>query len=715
MNIKTVLALMIVFQSVVCSAQTIVKGIVMENNGVPLAGASVFVEGTYLGTSAAADGKYQLKIPVKGLKTLVCSFMGFEEKRVEVDLVGDSLVVDIILKEKVNEMKAVVLTAGSFGASESKKAVLLSPYDILTTPTAVGDVYGALQSLPGSSVVGEDGGIFVRGGEAEETKTFIDGLLVQRPMNSRQPDLPARGRFSPKLFTGTLFSTGGYSAEYGQALSSALLLNTDGVEKQSLTSVSVMPFGGGLAQTLASGNQSLSVSADYYNMTPLYKIIPQNVSWLEYPQNLASNLIYRRNTKSGGLLKVFANYNAGSSKIEFASSDYPGKRDKVNLDNSNLYTSLSYLSNIEKPWQVKTGVSFSHDKELIVYNGADVNTYRNGMQAKLTVMHSIGETTRLRFGAEQSIDQYEFRYFEPVTNTRFEPNYIHNLSAVFGEADYRIGNSIALRGGARYEYSALLKQGVFSPRYSLAIRTSVNTQLSYAGGLFVQTPIEEALRSNTMLQLEQAFHHIVNFQYVANNQTFRVEFYHKKYSNLIRYDSLNSPISSSYKSDGYGFARGVDLFWRDKKSIKNVDYWISYSYLDTKRLYRDFPESATPRYFPRHSFSTVYKQFIKAIGSQVALSYNLASSRNYHNPNKEGFMNSQTRPYQDICLSVSYIIQRQKILTIVHASISNVLGYNNIYGYHFSKAPVEGEYVASAIRPAAKRFYMLGVFISIEN
>ena len=258
-----------------------------------------------------------------------------------------------VLKEKVNEMKAVVLTAGSFGAAESKKAVILSPYDILTTPTAVGDVYGALQSLPGNSVVGEDGGIFVRGGEAEETKTFIDGLLVQRPMNSRQPDLPARGRFSPNLFTGTVFSTGGYSAEYGQALSSALLLNTDGVAQKSLTGISVLPFGGGLSQTLAADNQSLSVSADYYNMTPMYKVVPQNVTWIDDPQHLSSNIIYRRNTKQNGLLKVFANYDTGNSAVMLDNTDYPGKINEVKLDNSNLYTSVSYSSDIEKVWQVK--------------------------------------------------------------------------------------------------------------------------------------------------------------------------------------------------------------------------------------------------------------------------------------------------------------------------------------------------------------------------
>ena len=48
-------------------------------------------------------------------------------------------------------------------------------------------------------------------------------------------------------------------------------------------------------------------------------------------------------------------------------------------------------------------------------------------------------------------------------------------------------------------------------------------------------------------------------------------------------------MESSYDNSGTGYARGIDIFWRDKKTIPLADYWISYSYLDTKRNYQDFP------------------------------------------------------------------------------------------------------------------------------
>lgn len=66
-----------------------------------------------------------------------------------------------------------------FEASDRKRAsAVLDPIDIVTTASANGDITGALKTLPGAQQVGESEGLFVRGGTAAETKTFIDGTLV---------------------------------------------------------------------------------------------------------------------------------------------------------------------------------------------------------------------------------------------------------------------------------------------------------------------------------------------------------------------------------------------------------------------------------------------------------------------------------------------------------------------------------------------------------
>ncbi|MCH4565681.1 Plug domain-containing protein, partial [Halomonas sp. EGI 63088] len=169
-------------------------------------------------------------------------------------------------------LTGVVLSAGTFEAGDNSKVSVLKPLDVVTTASALGDFVGALQTLPGTSTVAEDGRLFVRGGEAEETQIFIDGIRVFTPFTPTPNNVPTRGRYSPFLFKGITFSTGGYSAEYGQALSSVLLLNSVDQPDQEKTDISIMTLGGGVGNTQMWGENSLSINASYINLGPYFSL-----------------------------------------------------------------------------------------------------------------------------------------------------------------------------------------------------------------------------------------------------------------------------------------------------------------------------------------------------------------------------------------------------------------------------------------------------------
>ena len=208
----------ILFQAV--SAQVIVKGIVKDNKGNPIAGASISIKDSYDGATSDSLGRYSFKAFEKGSQLLVVSNIGYKSYEQQVKLESGLLTIDVVLKQEVTELTAVVLSAGTFEASDRKRAAaVLDPIDIVTTASANGDITGALKTLPGAQQVGESEGLFVRGGTAAETKTFIDGTLVNNFFFSSVPNIAQFGRFSPFIFKGTVFSTGGYSALYGQVLS----------------------------------------------------------------------------------------------------------------------------------------------------------------------------------------------------------------------------------------------------------------------------------------------------------------------------------------------------------------------------------------------------------------------------------------------------------------------------------------------------------------
>jgi hypothetical protein len=209
--------------------------------------------------------------------------------------------------------------------------------DIATTPSAVGDIYGALTTLPGAQIVGNEGGLYVRGGEGYETKTFIDGMQVASPYMSRLPDLPTRSRFSPVLFTGTTFSTGGYSAEYGQALSSAVNLRTTGLAEKSQGAVSVMSVGVSGSYTHRMENASLAGTLQYINMKPYYSLVKQNIDYLTYPVQTQGTLLFRQKYRRNGLLKVFGSFDTGSSTTSYSITGDPEFPSVIAHQSGNYY------------------------------------------------------------------------------------------------------------------------------------------------------------------------------------------------------------------------------------------------------------------------------------------------------------------------------------------------------------------------------------------
>ena len=60
----------------------------------------------------------------------------------------------------------------------------MTPVDLVTVGGANGDLYKALQILPGTQVQGETGELLVRGGSSYETQTYIDGMHVLNPYTS---------------------------------------------------------------------------------------------------------------------------------------------------------------------------------------------------------------------------------------------------------------------------------------------------------------------------------------------------------------------------------------------------------------------------------------------------------------------------------------------------------------------------------------------------
>jgi hypothetical protein len=242
------ITLFAIFISSMTYAQTIIKGKVIDAKNLPVFGANVYLDGTYDGATTDENGNFKFTTQETGTQGLIISFLSYETKTMIRD-VSAFKDLKIVLQEDMESLDAVIISAGTFEASDNSKVSVLKPLDVVTTASALGDFVGALQTLPGTSTVAEDGRLFVRGGDADETQIFIDGIRVFTPYSPVPNNIPTRGRYSPFLFDGITFSTGGYSAEYGNALSSVLLLNTVDEPDQEKTEIGIMTVGASLGRT----------------------------------------------------------------------------------------------------------------------------------------------------------------------------------------------------------------------------------------------------------------------------------------------------------------------------------------------------------------------------------------------------------------------------------------------------------------------------------
>ena len=707
---KQILSILFIAIQFSLIAQTTISGKVTDAQKQPIIGASVYLDGTYDGTSTNEKGEFSFSTSEKETQTLVISFISFDTyiNTADVSLLKN---LKIKLRDDVNALDAVIINAGTFEAGEKAKVTVLKPLDIVTTASALGDVMGALQTLPGTSTVDEDGRLFVRGGEAEETQIFIDGIRVFTPYAASARNIPTRGRFSPFLFKGISFSTGGYSAEYGQALSSVLQLNTIDKPLEEKSDLSFMTVGLGVGNTQIWGKNSFSVNTSYVNLAPYQEAFPDRNNWKKPVQALSGEMVYRHQFKNESLLKLYG---------AFSYTDFDLIQDDINfvdgfrfgLNNRNLYFNTSYKNRFGDNWKIETGFSFTNDYSNINIIDDLVTDNENSMHFKVKLKKQFSNRFKISFGSEYFMTDFNEDY-TPNNGLKLTYGFNNNILASFVETDIFFSKNLATKIGIRAENSELLNEFTISPRVSLAYKAGKNSQFSLAYGQFYQNPKNEYLKFSQDFKAENTSHLIANYQKTKQGQIFRIEAYYKNYSDLVKYNNSTPIYTSNLNNNGNGFAKGFDVFWRQNGKIKNTDYWVSYSYLDTERNYKNYPKSARPGFASKHNLSLVAKHWVADWKSQIGFSYNFASGRNYTNPNEGGFLNNKTKNYNSLSINWAYLIDQQKIL---YLSVNNILGTQNVFGYNYKNtAEPNGNFDRQAIIPNADRFFFVGFFWTISD
>ncbi len=364
-----------------------------------------------------------------------------------------------------------------------------------------------------------------------------------------------------------------------------------------------------------------------------------------------------------------------------------------------MFSTASYRQIIFNHWTFYAAGSYSRNEDKQHIDEFPVDHKNDFLASRLMLSRTLGELSTIRFGSE--FQTAKINTAVPNYNSDFDENF----NSLFVEGDIYMTTKLVARLGVRGERSKAIDEMNVAPRASLAYKTGKESQVSFAYGDFYQSPDESYVELNQSLDFEKATHYILNFQHISDFRTFRVEAYYKDYNDLVR------TASSVIDNSGYGHARGIEFFYRDKKSISFSDFWVSYSFVDTKRLYSNFPVEAMPTFVANHTASLVYKYFFPKISLAPLLTYLFATGRPYYNPNNPDFLSDRTKNYHNLSLNFSYLTSIGKSFTVVVFSVSNLLGIKNVYSYNYSSDGTN----RIAVGPTADRFFFAGVFINIGS
>ena len=666
-------------------AQTKVSGIVTDGRE-PLTGANVIIIGTIDGCLTDSLGRFSFTTTKEGELTLKVTFVGFDDYMLTSSQLTD---LSITMHENATSVDEVVITASTYSFGKSENFKTMDALDVVMAGNSCGDIVAALQTLPGTQKVGENGKLYVRGGESEECQTFINGMHVLIPYSTNVEGQSQRGRFSPFLFKGINFSLGGYGGEYGQALSSVLPMETTDVSAGDKLGISASLVDWNIGGTKAFQRSSLSFNTDYTSMGLYNALFPDRCRWMRPYRKLSGEAQYKAELSSSTVLKSYVGYDLTSvgqhiDERSFIPEQSSSTR-SLSFKEHNIYANVTMKTNIGRGYNLFTGIANSsvfNDIDDAQVHGDHYHNFRNEIHVKAELKKVFSPVLKMLAGLEDYIRNSTMRY------EAYQYHVDYNLSAAHLDAQWRIIPRLFLNLSSRAEHLSYADDWLLMPRTTLSYIPNMRFQISAMFGRYSQTADDEHIaRSGKHLTQSTADHAIISLQYNTTKTLLRIEPYYKKYRHLpLLADGI-------YTSNGYGTSRGFDFFFETHSLLKNLTTTVSYSFNDSERLYLDYTNLRTPDYASCHNLRLTVKYTIGKFILGLAESY--ASGRKYPV--------GTTPSYNSVDANITYLLHPK---VIVYTSLNNILGRTNVYRYQADGTPV------TATRD---RFFYIGIFVSLKN
>lgn len=178
----------------IANAQSVVKGSVKDENGMPIPGANILLKGTQVVSSTDFDGNYTIKLE-NNAKVLLFTFVGYKDKEV---VIGNQSVINVKLVPDAAELKEVVVVGYGTQRKEAVTGAVASVSGAAMRDVPSANITQALQGRvsgvefsQGSSKPGAQMQIRVRGtrslNASNDPLVVLDGIPFAGSLSDINP------------------------------------------------------------------------------------------------------------------------------------------------------------------------------------------------------------------------------------------------------------------------------------------------------------------------------------------------------------------------------------------------------------------------------------------------------------------------------------------------------------------------------------------------
>ncbi|HVO74490.1 MAG TPA: TonB-dependent receptor [Ignavibacteriaceae bacterium] len=199
-----------------------ISGIIRDaGSGEPLPYANILIKDQSKGINSDLKGNYELTLS-PGKYELLVSYISYKSETLPVEITDSDLELNVNLVSTDILLQEVSVYAAT-DKSSAVSSISMQSREMEEISSVFPDVFRSIQALPGVSVNNEFSAKYnVRGGNYDENLVLVNGTQVYEPFHIKEAENASVGIFNMDMMKKVNIITGGFSAEYGDRLSSVL-------------------------------------------------------------------------------------------------------------------------------------------------------------------------------------------------------------------------------------------------------------------------------------------------------------------------------------------------------------------------------------------------------------------------------------------------------------------------------------------------------------